>query len=134
MDKKLLKEILAAHADHLVKGKAKSKDYLKLLADPEDELAPLLNVAEQVKSTLKPVRPGRKFENRLKRELLATAHLRRAEGYVAPNPQRDLLMLAAIIGFVLSLAGVLLALRLRNQTGYSSLRGTFLQIGREVSY
>jgi hypothetical protein len=119
MDKKLLKEILAAHADHLVAGKAKGKDYLKLLADPEDELAPLFNVAEQVKSTLKPVRPGRKFEAQLKRELLATAHLRRVEGYVPPNPERDLLILAAIVGFVLSLAGVLLALRLRSQSGYS---------------
>lgn len=115
MDKKLLREILAAHADHLVKGKAKSKDYLKLLADPEAELEPLLNVAEQVKSTLKPVKPARKFERDLKRELLTTAHMRRAEGYVPPNSSRDLLILAAIIGFVISLAGVLLALRIRRQ-------------------
>ncbi len=116
MDKKLLEEILAAHADHLVQGKAKGKDYFKLLADPKAELEPLLNVAEQVKSTLKPVKPARKFERELKRELLATAHLRRAEGYVPPNASRDLLILAALIGFVVSLAAVLLAWRLRSQT------------------
>ena len=82
MNKKMLKEILAAHADHLVTGQAKSKDYLNLLADSEAELAPLLDVAERVKSTLKPIKPARKFEKELKQGLMTTAHLRRAEGYV----------------------------------------------------
>ncbi len=118
MNKKLLKEILAAHADHLVTGRAKGKDYLNLLADSEEELAPLLDVAERVKSTLKPIKPARKFEKELKRELLTTAHLRRAEGYTPPNPSRDLLILAVILGFFMSLAGVLLALRWRHQTSY----------------
>jgi hypothetical protein len=115
MNKKLLKEILAAHADHLVTGGAKGKDYLDLLADSEDELAPLLDVAERIKSALKPIKPARKFEKELKRELLTTAHLRRVEGYTPPNPSRDLLILAAILGFFMSLTGVLLALRWRNQ-------------------
>lgn len=118
MKRKMLKEILAAHADHLVTGQAKGKDYLNLLADPEAELEPLLEVAERVKSTLKPIKPARKFEKDLKRELLTTAHLRRAEGYVPPNPSRDLLILAAILGFFISLAGVLLALRWRTQPNF----------------
>lgn len=116
MNKKQLKDILAAHADRLVKGETESDNYLDL-ADGE-ELAPLLDVAEQVKSTLQPVRPGRTFESELKRQLLTTAHLRRAEGYTPPNPSRDLLILAAILGFVISLIGMLLARRLRSQTGY----------------
>jgi hypothetical protein len=116
MDRKLLKEILAAHADRLVKGEADSDEYLDLLTNPEDELAPLLDVAEQVRSTLRPVAPTPTFETELKRQLLTTAHLRRAEGYIPPNPSRDLLILAAILGFFISLAGFLLARRLRSQS------------------
>ncbi len=118
MKRKMLKDILAAHADHMVTGQAKGKDYLNLLADPEAELGPLLEVAERVKSTLKPIKPARKFEKDLKRELLTTAHLRQTEGYVPPNPSRDLLILAAILGFFISLAGVLLALRWRSQPNF----------------
>ena len=120
INKKLLKEILSAHADHLVKGEAQSQDYLDLLADPAEELARLFNVAEQVKSTLKPITLTRDFETELKRQLLTTAHIRRVEGYTPPNPSRDLLILAAILGFFISLAGVLLAWRLRHQAANTS--------------
>ena len=116
MNRKLLKEILSAHADQLIKGQAENKDYLDLLSQPEAELAPLLSVAEWVKSTLRPVTPPNKFEAELKRELLTTAHLRRAEGYTPPNPSRDLFILLATLTFFASLAGVLLALRRRSQT------------------
>lgn len=116
MDRKLLKEILATHADKLVQGRqAKTEDYPELSPEDQQELALLLDVAEQVKSTLKPINPPRSFESNLKQELLTTAHLRRAEGYTPPNPSRDLLILLAIIGFIISLAGVLLAWRLRKQ-------------------
>lgn len=116
MNKKQLKDILAAHADRLVNGETESDDKLDL-TDAE-ELALLLGVAEQVKSTLQPVSPARTFESELKRQLLTTAHLRRAEGYTSPNPSRDLLILAAILGFFISLIGMLLARRLRSQTSY----------------
>ena len=116
MDKKQLKDLLSAHADHLV-GHSDGDDTAEssLPADSDEELSALLDVAHQVKSTLTPITPATNFEAELKRELLTTAHLRRAEGYVPPNPERDLLILMAVVGFVLSLAGVLLALRLRSQ-------------------
>lgn len=113
MDKKHLKEILAAHADKLVKGQADEAHQFELSADEAQELAGLLDVAEKVKSTLQPIAPTENFEEDLKRYLLTTAHLRQAEGYTPPNPSRDLVILAAFIGFVLSLAAVLLALRYR---------------------
>ncbi len=113
MNKKLLKDILAAHADRLVKGEASNDDDLDLT--DTKELAALLDMAAQVKSTLQPVMPARDFESELKRELLTTAHLRRIEGYRPPNPARDLLILAAILGFFISLIGMLLARRLRSQ-------------------
>ena len=113
---KLLKDILATHSDQLLQGRhLRVEDYPDLSPEDQHELARLLDVAEQVQSTLQHVSPPRSFENNLKKELLATAHLRQAEGYVPPNPSRDLLVLAAIMAFFVSLAGVLLALRLRRQ-------------------
>ncbi len=115
MDKKLLEEILAKHADRLVKGETAEDDDFELLTDSEEELAPLLTMAEQVRSTLQPVLPARDFESELKRELLTTAYLRRIEGYRAPNPSRDLLILGAILTLFISIASFLLARRLRSQ-------------------
>ena len=115
MDKKLLREILAAHADQLLQGKATGKDYLDLLPERDEELARLLAVAERVQSTLQPITPANQFEEELKRQLLTTAHLRRAEGYKPPNPTRDLFFLIAAIAFIASLSAVLIAMRYRNQ-------------------
>jgi hypothetical protein len=111
----MLKEILAAHADQLLKGKATGKDYLELLPEQDEELAPLLDVAERVKSTLKPITPANKFERELKQELLDTAQLRQVEGYIPPKPWRDLFFLMATIAFILALSGVLIAIRRRSQ-------------------
>ena len=113
MNKKLLKEILAAHADQLVKGKATGKDYLDLLPERDEDLAPLLDVAERVKSTLKPIAPTNKFERDLKKELISTAQRRQTEGYKPPNPTRDLFFLMATAAFIVSLTTVLIALKRR---------------------
>ena len=120
MNRKLLKDILSTHADQLVQGQhPKTEDYAEdfgnLSVEDKDELAPLFDVAEQIRSTLRPINPPQKFESNLKKELLTTAHLRQAEGYTPPHPSRDLLILAAIFGFIISLAGVLIALRIRRQ-------------------
>ena len=117
MDKKILREILAAHADQLVQGKATSKDYLSLLPETDDDLAPLLNVAEWVQSTLRPITPPNKFENDLKQELLATAQQRQIDGYTPPHPYRDLMILIAMVGFIVSLTAVILSLRHRGTGG-----------------
>lgn len=121
MDKKILKEILAAHADQLVNGQAASADYLKSLPENDDELAPLLDVAQLVESTLKPVSPPHEFEEELKRQLLTTAHLRQIEGYEPPHPFRDLLALLSALAFVFSLTGLLIVIqrRLSAQQSYA---------------
>jgi hypothetical protein len=115
MNRKKLKEILASHADQIIQSRADVEPPYELPTEVDPELSSLLGVAERIKSTLRPVTPTRRFETDLKRQLLTTAHLRQAEGYKPPNPERDLLILMAIIGFFLSLAGVLLALKLRSQ-------------------
>lgn len=113
MDKKTLKEILAAHADNLVTGAATSHDYLRLLPEENDELAPLLSVAERVQSTLRPVSPTNEFEEELKRQLLTTAHLRQVEGYSPPHPFRNAFIFLAALAFLLSLAGFFIVLQRR---------------------
>jgi hypothetical protein len=114
MNPKRLKEVLAAHTDRMLRGQSEPDQVDELASDEDgDELAALLGVAERVKSALKPVAPAGKFENQLKRELLTAAHLRRAEGYVAPNPERDLLVLMGIVGFIISLASVLITLKIQ---------------------
>ena len=121
MDKKVLQEILAAHADQLVQGKASSKDYLTLLPETDEDLAPLLNVAEWVQSTLRPITPtNHQFESNLKQELLATAQQRQIDGYSPPHPYRDLVVFIATVGFIVSLTAVILSLRHRDGGGLSS--------------
>ncbi len=111
MNPKVLKEILSAHADQLVNGQAPSEDYLKLIPDRDEELAPLMDVAEKIKSTLKPIGPAAEFESELKRQLLTTAHLRQAEGYTPPHPFRDLFVVAGTFTFLLSLGALFVAMR-----------------------
>ncbi|MBN1219296.1 MAG: hypothetical protein JXM69_10240 [Anaerolineae bacterium] len=116
MNKKHFKDILSTHADQLLQGQhPTSEDYGDLSVEDKDELNLLFDMAEQIQSTLKPIHPPRRFETDLKKELLTTAHLRQAQGYRPPNPSRDLLILAAVMGFIISLAGVLLAWRLHYQ-------------------
>ncbi len=111
MNKKMLKEILAAHADQLVNGKASSEDYLKLLPERDTELEPLLSVAEQIQSALQPISPPNKFERDLKQELLITAQQHQLEGYRPPSMSRDLLVLLATLTFIFSLGLLLIVMR-----------------------
>src|SRR5262245_43798686 len=113
MDKRVLKEILAAHADQLLNGKVTGKDYLELLPGQDEELGSLLDVAERVRSTLQPITPTRNFENDLKQQLLLEAQRRQKEGYSPPHPFRDLFYLIAGVAFILSLTMVLVAMKRR---------------------
>ena len=49
MEERVLAEILAAHADQLKKGQGKGNDYLAMFPDYQEELEPLLGIAEKVK-------------------------------------------------------------------------------------
>jgi hypothetical protein len=119
MNPKVMKEILSTHADQLVHGEhPQAEDYEGLSAKDQNEISPLLNVAEKIGSAVRPVKPPQRFEVDLKKELLTTAYLRQAEGYRPPNPERELLIVGLVIGFVISLVGSVIAWRVyrwRNQ-------------------
>ena len=106
MDKKQLKDILSAHADQLIGKPDDPAPVDSSLDEGDDELTALLGVAEQLKSSLTPITPKPDFESELKRELLTTAHLRQATGYVPPNPERDLLILTALFGLIIGITGI----------------------------
>ena len=113
MNPKSMKEILSTHADQLVQGQhPHAEDFADLSVEDQDEITPLLDVAEQIESTVRPIKPPRRFESDLKKELLTTAYLRQAQGYTPPNLERELLILGLTIGFVFSLIGALVAWRI----------------------
>ena len=115
MNRKQLKELLANHAEQLIRGNLDASTEYQLPDEEDAELNTLMGVAERVKAALRPIPPPRDFETELKQQLLTAAHIRQVEGYTPPNPERDLLIVMGIIGFLLSLTGVLVAWRFRSQ-------------------
>lgn len=112
MNPKSLKEILSSHADRLVQGQhPHAEDFEDLSCADRDEVSLLFDMAEQLQSTVQPVKPPRRFETDLKKELLTTAYLRQAEGYTPPNIERELLILGLSMGFIVSLVGSIIAWR-----------------------
>ena len=122
MSDNVVVEVLAAHADHMISdeaGGAGSKDYLDLFPDYRAELKPLLGIAERVKATLVPVTPSPAFETGLKQDLVAAAIQRAKEKEerkrVSFLRRRGVLIGAAAVGSVLSVAGIVAALLLRQR-------------------
>jgi hypothetical protein len=118
MPENVIVEVLAAHADRLAGNKANGEDFLKLFPDHKAELAPLLRVAERVKSVLVPVAPTPAFELGLKKDLLEAA-LQRAEEQSSERQvsflRRRGVLIGAAVGSVLSVAGIIIAALLWRQ-------------------
>jgi hypothetical protein len=119
MSDNVVVEVLAAHADHLTGDGPESEHYLNLFPAYRAELTPLLRIAERVKATLVPVNPSPAFEAGLKQDLLEAA-IQRAEEKedkkrVSFLRRRGVLIGAAAVGSVLSVAGIIAALLLRQR-------------------
>ncbi|MCL4490227.1 MAG: hypothetical protein M1570_19160 [Chloroflexi bacterium] len=112
----LVTEILAAHADELIKGQEVSvAKFLEAYPDRRAELTPLLDLASQLKQTLKPVAPSSSFRVRLHDGLMMAAHHQETHRILVERraePQWGWLIGAAAIG---SAAGVI-ALVMRSRT------------------
>lgn len=106
MNPKRLKDILADQEQ------IAASDHLELSPEDREALASLLDVANRVQSTVRPVSPPKQFEEELKQELLSIAQSRRTAGYTPPNPARDLLILLSLIGLIVAALGLLLSRRL----------------------
>jgi hypothetical protein len=112
MPENVIAEVLAAHAQHMADDTTDSQDYLYLFPTHEAELAPLLRIAERVKTTLMPVEPSPEFEAALRRDLLAAA-LERAEDRKRKKRRlllgRRKVLIGAVLGSAISVAGIVAA-------------------------
>ena len=119
MSDNVVVEVLAAHADRLMDDGPESEDYLNLFPAYRAELTPLLEIAERVKAALVPVTPSPAFEAGLKQDLLAAA-IQRAEERESRKQvsflRRRGLLIGAAVGSVLSVAGIITALLLRQRS------------------
>ena len=109
MEEKVLAEILAAHADQLKKGRGKGSDYLAMFPGYQEELEPLLGIAEKVKGVLEPMGPAPAFCQSLHDDLLAAGQRRLAEGepQLARSHGRQIFIRAAALGSAVSVAGAI---------------------------
>src|SRR5512132_3359023 len=98
----LITEILAAHAEQLNSGQSvETETFLAPFPDKRAELEPLLDVAERIKKTLKPVKPTPAFRERLHNGLMLAAHHQQAQRILIDKkeePQWRWLLGAAAIG------------------------------------
>jgi hypothetical protein len=108
MEKKMLAEILSAHADQLSSGRPRRRDYLSMFPTYQGELGSLLKVAERVKAALVPVDPEPAFQAGLERDLLAVAQ-RRPELLATYGRERRMRAIigVAILGSAISLASII---------------------------
>jgi len=106
MEHKDVLEILAAHADQPNSGAISDAEYLQVPAEQRQELLLLLQLAEQVKGALAPVRPSPSYRRKLGLDLTEMARQRMSRDLlIAPSSPRKELIVGAAIGSAVALAG-----------------------------
>ena len=113
MDTREVREILAAHADEMVSpGSGPSPGFSR-----HARVQGLLDLAEQVQGILVPVEPNVNFRRRLHGDLVLEAQRRQAEKGTNPLVQhrKGILIGAAAVGSVASVAGLVIAFVLRHR-------------------
>jgi hypothetical protein len=113
MDMREIREILAAHADEIVNRDTKPPGGLSR----HDRVQGLLDLAEQVSGLLVPVEPNVDFRRRLHGDLVLEAQRHQKKQEVSPFVQhrKGILIGAAAVGSVASVAGLVIALVLRQR-------------------
>lgn len=115
MNKREVREVLAAHADQLTSSHTLQSQRLTR----NDQVRSLLELAEQLQGILIPVEPDANFRRRLHGELILEAQRRQAE----PAPslfqqhRKGILIGAAAVGSIASVIGVIVAFVLRQRHG-----------------
>ena len=113
MDTREIREILAIHADELVNPETRPSRGLSR----HDRVQGLLDLAEQVQGLLVPVEPDIDFRRRLHGDLVLEAQRRQTTQEVSPLVQhrKGILIGAAAVGSVASVAGLVIAFLLRQR-------------------
>jgi hypothetical protein len=115
MDKRVVREILAAHADQLLAPDSTPATGL----ERNDQVQALLDLAEQLQGILVPVKPDTDFRRRLHGELLLEAQRLEinSQPSVFQQHRKGILIGAAAVGSVASVVGVAVAYVLRHRGG-----------------
>lgn len=113
MDTKQVRELLAAHADHLVGLEPEPSFGLSR----NEQVQGLLDLAEHLQGILVPVAPDTHFRRRLHGELILEAQRRQEEpeGGLLQQHRKGILIGAAAVGSVASVLGVVIAFVLRHR-------------------
>ncbi len=117
----LIMEILSEQSEHLIHGKRLDLNaYLSRAPQSENELRPLLNLAERVQRALVPVSPTRVFRDRLREGLMLAASHRQTHNLIQvanPNPWRYWWVGAAALGSAVAAGGIIAwIVRMRQRT------------------
>jgi hypothetical protein len=121
--KNLISEVLSAHADQLLKKQNKSRDYARLFPDNQD-LPPLLTLADHVNAALQPVQPPQSFKEQLQRDLMAAARMKqfaREETAQSPSVYQTPLLISAIISALIVLGSLFVFFRWQHQSQQKTL-------------
>jgi uncharacterized protein YaaW (UPF0174 family) len=102
MDEKRADEILSAHAEALL-GRSEGLSQADVTDEEQDELTPLLTLAEQLNQSMPPVQPSAAFVHSLGKELASSAQRQVA---ASQRMRRGVLIGAATVGSLVSIASV----------------------------
>ncbi len=120
MNRRLLIEILSAHADQLSLGRDAKNTYLVGFPEYRETLEPLLTTAVQAKGILAPAEPSPTFRQDLRRSLLSAAQQNRP---VHRQTRLGRLSVRRIAGSVLNHAG-----RARTRTLVAATAGSAISL------
>lgn len=116
IDERLLAEILAEHADALSRGEDETEAILaRYPAEERTRLESLLKLSRMLRSSLVPVEPSATFLRDLG-ESLSQAALARGRDLARRTQQTILIAVAAIVGSLLSLIGLIALLTRRRKS------------------
>ena len=101
-NKRHKKEVLAAHIEELTHP-GTTIEHVEITEEDRSELAPLFNLAEQIQSSMHPVRPPSRFINSLGQEI---THNARQYVDLARRMQENIAANTALIALVLLLAAL----------------------------
>ncbi len=101
-DEKCTSEVLAAHADALI-GRPEATQRIDVTDEERVQMAPLFELAGQLKQSMEPVQPAAAFVHSLGKELARTA---RHQLTATRRMRRGVLIGAATVGSLVSIASV----------------------------
>jgi len=92
--------VLATHTDQLSRGERRDVQHLQAPPEQRQEILSFLQLAEQVRDALAPVRPSTAYKRKLGLELAEMARRRRSRDLLiaTPSPRREWIIAVALAG------------------------------------